>query len=176
MYYIIILGSFKRVSGFQLYFYQYIALLIKRWHYSRRKPLAFSVQNVLPLVVIAFCLVIAHFLLTVGNPPALLLHPSMFFRVSPYNYAIVGNNASGTSKDFIDTVFQQCGLGAKLLANPLDPNSPCYHDKPVPHCDNYDELNINYNTTVRQSDCVDRVHVPLHENPPLCYNGTIVCY
>ena len=162
----------KRITGLQLYFYQYVALLVKRWHYCWRKPVAFFVQNVLPLFVIAFCLVIAHFLLAVANPPALQLHPSMFFQVSPDNYVIVGNNASGASKDYINTVFQQCGLGAKLLDSPVDPYSPCYHNQTVQHCENYDELNDYYNNTAINDTCIDRV--PLYEGPPACYNGTVV--
>lgn len=168
-------GSEDRVKGISLLFYQYGALLIKRCQYSLHRPKAFFVQNILPLVVIIISLAIAHILLDINNPPPLLLQPSMFFGISPYNYAIIGNNKTGASRNYVDTVFQQCGLGAKLLGNPNDPQSPCYRHQSVPDCNNYEKLNYRYNTPVCVDgcgNCSDRVSI--NDRPPSCYNGTVV--
>jgi ABC-type multidrug transport system ATPase subunit len=163
----------KRVTGIRLFWYQYLALLIKRFHYSRHKLRAFFVQNILPLFVIAFCLLIAHFLLDITDPVSLLLHPSLFFGVAPVNYVIIGNNASGTSKDFASTLYQPCGLGAKLIGNPLDSNSQCYINQSIPLCTDYQDLNKFYNTSI----CLEGCHrclerEPVYDAPPSCYNGT----
>ena len=168
----------QRVEGIQLLFYQYFALLVKRLQYSFRKRKAFFVQNILPIFVIIFTLLIAYFLLNVTDPPPLSLQPSTFFGVGPNNYVIVGNNKSGASKDYVDTLFEPCGLGATLLADPNDPGSPCYKKQKVEQCNNYDKLNIHYDTVNCVSECptcgIDRV--PLNNTPPSCYNGTVVSF
>ena len=160
----------ERLVGIRLFFYQYAAIMIKRFQYSRRKPVAFLVQNVLPLFVIGFCLIIAHILLAVSNPPSLLLQPSMFFGVSPYNYVIVGNNATGASHNFIDTLYQRCGLGAKLLESPFDNTSSCYWKLPIDNCTDYpnyyDDLTCHDNC-----NCTQRAPPPPY---PTCFNGTAV--
>ena len=148
--------------------YQYWALLVKRFHYSRRKPLAFFVQNLLPVVVIGFSLAIAHAILAVSDPPPLLLAPSMFFRVSPENYAFVGNNPAKASLDYTDTLFQPCGLGAELLASGDDSSSPCYWDRPPDTCAGYPDSEY----LCPLCNCSSRADLP--SSKPACFNGTVV--
>ena len=155
-----------RIRGLSLLLYQFVALLVKRFHYTRRKPLAFLVQNVLPLGVIGMSLAIAHYILSVSDPPSLLLHPSLFFSFTGKNYmmAYEGN----ASKNYADTLYRPCGIGAKYFEDPSDPNSMCYYDTPPDSCNGYPEPRFDCSS---QCDCYNRTTPPYN---PHCFNGTVV--
>lgn len=159
-----------RVTGIRLLFNQYLALLIKRFHYTKRNRKAFFIQNILPLFVIGICLIIAHVVLDVSNPPSLLLHPSMFLKISKDNYVITASNDSASSLNFDRSIYEQCGIGAKIIVPPDDPSSSVCNQKTLTDsCSGYpspssiDECDCN--------NCSNRVQLP--PQPPPCSEGTV---
>ncbi len=162
-------ASVAMVTGIRLVLYQYCALLVKRFHYTRRNPKAFFVQNVLPLFVIGGCLAIAHSVLNVYDPPNLRMHPSMFFEFTPDNYMFVAQNNTKASRDYDDTLYRPCGIGAKYIDYSNNPESICYADTPPDSCHGYP-------TTLGQCDCENCSRTPITQDTPTCYNGTVVRY
>ena len=78
----------------------------------------------------------------------------------------------------MDTVFSPCGLGATILDSASDPESPCYRLRHVDECIGYAELNVHYRDGVCVPGC-DQCwagNISLGNEPPSCYNGTVVSY
>ena len=185
--------STHRLTGLRLFLYQYTALLVKRFHYTRRKTIAFLVQNILPLFVIAACLGIARYTLSVSDPPSLFLRPSLFFGISSENYMFVGGvkNIPG-HKNYINTLLRPCGLGSEKLSSSFDCSSPCYDPERAPvTCPSlnhtFTSLNQSYScppqdlnytcafldfmgSTCPSCNCTRRSPPSL----PSCFNGTVV--
>ena len=155
------------VTGVRLLLYQYVALIVKRLHHTRRNPKSFFVQNVLPLFVIGGCLAIAHSVLNVYNPPNLLMHPSMFFEFTSDNYMFAAQNNTAASNNFDTTLYRPCGIGAKYTRNPNNPHSICYADTPPDSCHGYP-------STLGQCDCKNCSRPSIVHGAPSCYNGTVV--
>ena len=112
----------QQLNIFQVWLSQYAALMVKRFHYTRRKVTALVVQNVLPLVIIALSLLIANSLQTVTDQPPLELSPSLFFAKSQDNYMFVGGRQTNQTEPYIDTLFRPCGVGAHLA----EPSTHCH--------------------------------------------------
>ena len=147
--------------------YQYVALLMKRFHYSRRKIAALIVQFVCPLLVILMCLVISHYNESIPDPPPLLFRPSLFFGINDYNYVFVGGvNNTPALPHYANTLLRPCGLGAEILDSSTNPSSPCYAGRQPDECTHYP--NPFYNCSC---DCSGRASPP---SLPVCFNGTVV--
>ena len=157
------------ITGVRLLLYQYFALLVKRFHYTKRNPKAFFVQNILPLFVIGGCLGIAHSVLNVYDPPHLLLHPSMYFKFSQYNYMFSAQNDSASSHDFDNTLYRACGVGAKYTGDSNNPDSVCYGAGNSPDtCSGYSS------STNAECSCKVCSRANISDVAPACFNGTVV--
>lgn len=159
----------QQLNIIQVWLSQYAALMVKRFHYTRRKVTALVVQNVLPLVIIALSLLIANSLQTVTDQPPLELSPSLFFAKSQDNYMFVGGRQTNQTEPYIDTLFRPCGVGAHLLGNSSDRSSACYFDPSASFpcsrfpTDQYHECECDH-------DCWNVT--ALSTDSSFCYNGT----
>ena len=151
----------------KLVLYQYVALLVKRFHISHRKMAVPVVQYVCPLVVIVMCLVISRYTESVPDPPPLLFRPSLFFGVNDYNYVFVGGvNSTPAHLDYASTLMRPCGLGAEVLDSSTDPSSRCYVGQKPDDCADYPDPLYNCSC-----ECSGRATPPPR---PTCFNGTVV--
>lgn len=161
----------SRLTSGRLWLVQFYALLVKRVHYTKGKPVALAVQNVLPLVVICFSLFIAHSLQTVPDPPPLELSPHLFFAKSRFNYLFAGGYYTNITAPLVDSLFQPCGVAAFSVGSSTNRSSNCYwnHSKPVqcPHA-NYPQR--QYNCACKS--CKMHSSVQNEHTAPPCYNGT----
>ena len=125
-------SSEQRLSGLKLWLSQFCALIVKRFHYTKRRYIMLSIQNILPFMVLALSLLIAHNLQTVPDPPPLELSPNLFFVKSPENYIFVGGSERNDTSPITETLFKPCGAGGHQLGSSTDPKSPCYYgNKPM---------------------------------------------
>ena len=157
--------TYQRLTGVSLLFYQFLALLVKRFHYTRRRLIAFLVQNILPLLLIAACLGIAQYVLNISDPPSLPLNPSLFFDASIDNYVFVGgvNGAPGDAR-YLDLLQRPCGLGAEYLSS----SHNCTVSSGNHTCPAYPMADY---TCLADCNCTSRADSP---QPPSCYNNTVV--
>lgn len=120
-------SSQQRLSGLKLWLSQFSALIVKRFHYTKRRYIMLSIQNILPFLVLALSLLIAHNLQTVPDPPPLELSPDLFFVKSLENYMFVGGYEENDTTPIVETVFKPCGAGGHQLGLSTDPKSQCYY-------------------------------------------------
>ncbi len=162
-------GESKRLSGPALWLSQYATLIVKRFHYTRRKIFALLVQNVLPMVIVLISLIIAYVLQSVPDLPKLELHPSLFFKTTRYNYMFVGGYETNRTSPYVDSLYQECGLGAHTLGSSVDPKSHCFaHPTDNYTCSHYPSH--QYHCTCGHS-CADQAPFPKQAAP--CWNGTV---
>ena len=173
--------SNKRLSLLHLWVSQFLALIVKRFHYTKRKLVALLVQNILPLLLILISLLIAFFLNSVPEPPPLELSPDHFFKVSDYNYIFVGGHQQSETDKFIQTFFQLCGAGAHVTTDkPLEclEGNSYYTLGSSFSCPMSDYPQNQYSCTCAnftgESICnsIDPVPFPYTKYVPVCYNGT----
>lgn len=157
----------SHLTGCQLWTSQFLALTVKRFHYTRRKTVALVIQNVFPLVIIALSLAIARALQDVPNPPPLELSPYTFFSKAEYNYLFVGGYQGNETQSYFDSAFQPCGVGGHWLGSGGDPSSVCYDDPS--HDPNLCDNTTEYLCTCPRNECNDTTPFPDHIS---CYNGT----
>ena len=140
---------------------QFYALLVKRLHYTKGHLLALTVQNLLPLVVICFSLLISRTLQAVPNPPQLELSPHLFFAKADYNYLFVGGYYTNETAPMVDSLFQPHGIAAPRLSN----NSKNSSDT---QCSGYPQQQYSCSC----EDCVFLNESVLPTTPPCC-NKTV---
>ena len=166
----------ERLHIVRVWLSQYEALLVKRFHYTRRKLLALVVQNVLPMVIIVLSLWIAHSLQTVNDQPSLLLSPSLFFNKSQDNYIFVGGYETNKTEPYIQSLFRPCGVAADTLFSSTDRFSHCYYNPNASYpCSNYPQDQYHpcgcCNVENQTCDmCWNLTSFP--SEVPSCYNGT----
>ena len=145
-----------------------MALLVKRVHYSRRKPAAILVQLLAPLVVILLCLSISHYNQSAPDPPNLVMQPSMFFAVNQYNYMFLGGLNDSKSAVAASSLLRPCGLGAEILDSSTESTSQCYYRRHSDACTGYPD----YHRPSNSCWCDCNWSPPIEQ--PICYNGTVV--
>ena len=171
----------ERLRLLPLWWSQFIALTVKRFHYTKRRFLALAVQNILPLFLIFLSLLAAHLLQNVSDPPPLDLTPDHFLSVNPNNYMFVGGNRTDETDKYFFTLRRPCGVGGSHTVHDYrecyDGNNfynrhqigqsfSClldYPEKVLQQC--------TCSNSTGQEMCVDPVKFPYTHNP-LCYNGT----
>ena len=109
-----------------LFFLQLYALLLKRLQYAYHRWILILVQNLLPIIIIGFCLVISMLLLQVPSPIAFEFTPAQYTRTGFDNYMIVGGPNNADTCHYFDQLYQPCGIGADPTGSSSDPNSPCF--------------------------------------------------
>lgn len=148
--------------------------MVKRFHYTKRRYIVLSIQNVFPFIVLALSLLIAHNLQTVPDPPPLELSPNLFFTKSLNNYVFVGGSQANDTTSIIDTLFRPCGVGGHQLGSSTDPNSTCnYHSNRPTTCPPSTYPQQQYSCTCPNLCRRDTVPFPFQNSPPQCYNGTV---
>ena len=171
----------ERLRLFPLWWSQFVAITVKRFHYTKRRFLALVIQNVLPLFLIFISLLVAYLLQNVADPPPLDLTPDHFFEVNPNNYLFVGGNRTAETDSYYFTLIQRCGVGG---SHTVDEARDCFEGNDFFYryqvgqtfsCFiDYPEKVLQQCTCVNgtgQEVCVDPVQFPL-ESHPLCFNGT----
>ena len=151
-----------------------MALMVKRFHYTKRRVLALLIQNVLPAVVIAITLLVARSLQTVNDPPPLELSPEQWFTVNRDNYMFVAGYNTNETSQYIDTFSRPCGVGGHRTSD--DP-SGCFQGN-GPYTTNHSYTcdgnpPLQYSCTCGNGTnlaCNDPGSFP--NQTPLCYNGT----
>ena len=132
-----------------------------------------SIQNLLPFLVLALSLLIAHNLQTVPDPPPLELSPDLFFAKSTDNYIFVGGSLTNDTLPIVDSLYKPCGVGGHLLGSSTDPKSSChYSNEPAP-CSQSSYPQHQYICTCEESCQNDSVSFPFQDRLPSCYNGTV---
>ncbi len=158
-----------RLSGFPLWCSQFIALTVKRFHYTRRRLVALVIQNALPFVLLIFSLLIAQSLQNVSDPPPIQLTPDYLFAVNEDNYLFAGGRSSNATDKYTQTLFQPCGVGGYYASG--DPGH-CFHDNSYNVSSDYECVDApasEYECSC-ESECVPWGASPLV--PSRCYNGT----
>ena len=164
-------GDQKRLVLARLWLSQFVSLIVKRFHYTKRKLFVLLVQNFLPFIILALSLLIARTLQSVPDPPPLTFSPSLFFSKADYNYMFVGGYRTNTTDSYIDTLFRPCGIGAHMLNSSVDPTSHCYYGNNTPPvCSDHPQ---HQELCTCLENCTDWVPFPYHTSPPPCYNGTV---
>ena len=169
--------SQQRLTGMKLWLSQFGALILKRFHYTKRRYIMLSIQNILPFLVLALSLLIAHNLQTVPDPPPLELSPNLFFAKSRDNYMFVGGYEGNDTTPIMETLFRPCGAGGHQLGSSTDPNSTCYYYSSKPTtCSPETYPQDQYICTCEDDACQnDSVPFPFQTPTelPQCYNRTI---
>ena len=163
----------QRLTGVKLWLSQFIALTVKRFHYTKRRYIMLSIQNVLPFLVLALSLLIAHNLQSVPDPPPLELSPDLFFTKSLDNYMFVGGSPTNDTGPIMETLYKPCGIGGHLLGSSTDPNSKCFHSDEFATCPASSYPQHQYICTCEESCRNDSIPFPFQDQPPPCYNGTV---
>ena len=163
-----LVGSNERLTLGKLWLSQFYALLVKRLYYTRGKSVALTIQNIFPLVVICFGLLIAHLLQEVPNPPPLELSPHLFFAKSRYNYLFAGGYYTDMTSPLVDSLFQPCGVAAYSVGSSFN-ESKC-NDSTTVQCSDYpqNQLSCHCPSCENQSSFA----LPFHDAAPQCYNET----
>lgn len=161
-------GGQHRLVLCRLWFTQFLALIVKRFHYTKRKLVVLLVQNLLPFAILALSLLIARSLQTVTDPPPLEFSQDLFFRKAEHNYMFVGGHDSNSTHDYMDTLYRPCGIGASTLGSSFDHTSQCYYGNATSPCTDYPQLQ---EVCTCKDNCSDWVPFPYPTSPPQCYNG-----
>ncbi len=157
-----------RLSNMPLWFSQFAALTVKRFHYTRRRLLALLIQNALPFVLLIFSLLIAHSLQSVSDPPPILLTPDYLFAVNKENYLFASGYSSNATDKYVETLFQPCGVGGYSTSGD---RGQCFHDNSYNASSSYSCFNDSLSDYL--CTCTGGCDVwadPL--TPSQCYNGT----
>ncbi len=153
---------------------QFIALIVKRFHYTKRKLFALLIQNVLPAVIITITLLVARGLQTIPDPPPLELSPGQWFSVNRDNYLFIGGYYTEETSKYVDTFFQPCGIGGHQTS---DDFSGCFqgngdyisgYSYPCAGNPSHKYICTCHNGT--DVLCNDPGFFPIQA--PICFNGT----
>ncbi|XP_027045418.1 ATP-binding cassette sub-family A member 1-like isoform X2 [Pocillopora damicornis] len=110
----------KRLTGVKLLKGQFWALLVKRFHHTRRNRKGFVSQILLPAFFVCLAMLVSQ-IRPVSEMPALELNTDMFLDLDPHEhylaFALDDNGKSVLTQNMMDMLVQYPGVGTSCLEN-----------------------------------------------------------
>ncbi|XP_075923304.1 phospholipid-transporting ATPase ABCA1 [Petromyzon marinus] len=122
-------GSDHMITGGPLAWQQFRALIIKRFHHTRRSRKGFLSQIILPAVFVCLALVFTMIVPPFADYPELELQPWMY----PEQFTFYSDDAPNdlTTQKLVAAILDPPGLGTRCMIGYSIPNLPCQPRMPV---------------------------------------------
>ncbi|XP_078736245.1 phospholipid-transporting ATPase ABCA1-like [Lampetra fluviatilis] len=122
-------GSDHKITGGALAWQQFRALIIKRFHHTRRSRKGFLSQIILPAVFVCLALVFTMIVPPFADYPVLELQPWMY----PEQFTFYSDDAPNdlTTQKLVAAILDPPGLGTRCMMGYSIPNLPCQPRMPV---------------------------------------------
>ncbi|CAF3930645.1 unnamed protein product, partial [Didymodactylos carnosus] len=149
-----------RHRGIRLIGIQFLALIIKRFHRTKRNTKGFIAEIVLPIIFVLLAMLVATLRPSQQDPPPLILHPWYWYTPN-YFFQSFAENASAISNGTLQTFYRSPSVGTRCLSDtmldsttyPCDSSSVGYVYL-QPSSEIIDALNaVNYNQTKISPEC-----------------------
>ncbi|XP_061413809.1 LOW QUALITY PROTEIN: phospholipid-transporting ATPase ABCA1-like [Lethenteron reissneri] len=122
-------GTDHKITGGALSWQQFRALIIKRFHHTRRSRKGFLSQIILPAVFVCLALVFTMIVPPFADYPVLELQPWMY----PEQFTFYSDDAPNdlTTQKLVAAILDPPGLGTRCMMGYSIPNLPCQPRMPV---------------------------------------------